>query len=272
MAARIVFTVKNRIINPKHGEKGFNNTFKELVLHNHDNTFYKFSDDTLGPIVKPTTIYNGSVINFPIPEGLLDLENNPIINNPVGPNEKHHILPMLINVDKGKVIKEENHFCDDFEPEPEDMGTACVRFLQNPLDGSDSNTIKQGIDPLKYFFYFKMKKAYLFPNLKGGTLGSSLLNVLLSLYNLKYYNQDVFFLPTVAPNKTVIFIVSNNEDKIKGLIEEYFNNPQEQYFIGLNGIVYYIDQWNCCLFFDDDIVDKKGKTIKSQAEIHIKAD
>ncbi len=193
----------------------------ETLLTNDSNEYYKFSKD---PAPDPSiTMHHGKLVAMTIPPGFETLKNEAI-----NKETKPRILSLLINIAKGKKPKvEEDHFCDLFQPE--DRGTNCVRFMQK-----------------KSITYFKTRpKKVPFPNI----LNSPTYQAVINDYNSKYKNQPVYFLPTINPSNTIIYVVSNDEKAITELIAKYENNPQQEYFIPINGLIVPVDDWDTWLSF-----------------------
>jgi hypothetical protein len=254
MSSRINIKIKNVEVKTSI-KSGFEDVFQ--IITTDRNVFYKFLTDSL-PIKPSSSIYNGKLIDMPIPDGLTTLSGDKI-KSPDGSNT----IPLLISIEPNKATsKVEKHFCEDIQPDR--RGTACAGLLQQPIEESligDSNS--------NFITYFKSNKKI--PDINGNFF----LNAYVQLFNLTYIGGYIYLLPTIAPNNSVIYIVSSFEKPIQDLIKDCPTGKSEDYFIGLNGFLVYIDEWDCTVFFNDFIFDtvdvnQKKISIHSKAVVHRK--
>lgn len=261
MASRINFKIKKVGADAKVSTNGgFDQVFQK-VTSDDDNEFYKLKADALKttPLL---SLYSGKFINMPIPPGLETLTGDKIMTP-----DASNIIHLLIAIEPKPTTssKVEKHFCHEIVPE--EKGTACVGLLQQPLATNQSQGVKKKEDSHNVT-YFKTKKRI--PNISGNLF----LDYYVQLYNMTH-SGEYYFLPTIAPNKSVTYIVSNDKNAIDALINDCPTNKGEDYFIGLNGFLIYIDEWDCTIFFDNflfDTVDisQNKITIKSKAIVHKK--
>ena len=260
MASRINFKIKKVGANAKGLTKGGFDEVFEKVTTDDENVFYKLKADPLKTPTQPS-LYSGKFINMPIPLGLETLKGDKITTP-----DASNVLHLLIDIEPKPVTsKVEKHFCHEMEPEH--RGTACAELLQQPIDTQESKKgQKKGGN--RNITYFKTQERI--PTVTGNVF----LDYYVGLYN-STHNGDYYFLPTIVPNKSVIYIVSNDKNAIDTIINDCPINKGEDYFIGLNGFLIYIDDWDCTIFFDDflfDTVDisQNKTTIKSKATVHKK--
>jgi archaellum component FlaF (FlaF/FlaG flagellin family) len=215
MASRINFKIEKVSANTSKNDNskvGF-----ETIITDR-NKFYKFPSELLK--LPPTnTIWSGKIVSFPIPPGFQTLD---------GQQMTQDIINLAIYVeDKPASSIKEKHFCHDF---PDNQGTTCAQFLQ-----------AQSIT------YYKVDtKTTPFPDIRN----CKEYEKIVAKYRKKYNDKIVYYLPTITPNNTVIYIVSDNQDYIESLIVDFKDKNSNAYIIPLNGVTVYIDQWDAWVFFE----------------------
>ena len=261
MASRINFKIKKVGADAKVSTNGgFDEVFQKVTTDD-ENEFYKLKADAL-KTAPQLTLFSGKFINMPIPPGLETLTGDKI-----KAPDASNLIHLLIAIEPIPTAssKVEMHFCHEIAPEQ--RGTACTGLLQQPLETKQSEGVqKKGGG--HNVTYFKTKKRI--PDISGNLF----LDHYVQLYNLTH-KGEYYFLPTIAPNKSVIYIVSNDKNAIDALINDCPTSKNEDYFIGLNGFLIYIDEWDCTIFFDNflfDTVDinQNKMSIKSKATVHRK--
>lgn len=265
MASRINFKIKKVGADAKVSTNGgFDEVFQK-VMTDDDNEFYKLKADTL-KTAPQLTLYSGKFINMPIPTGLETLTGEKI----TAPDASN-IIHLLIAIEPKPTpsSKVEKHFCHEIVPE--ERGTACTGLLQQPLETKQSQGVKKKADGHNVT-YFKTKEAI--PDISGNLFFKLYVDAF-NAYNRFMKAEYIYLLPTIAPNKTVIYIVSNDKNAIDNLINDCPASKNEDYFIGLNGFPIYIDDWDCIVFFENFLfdtvdIDQNKMTIKSKATVHKK--
>lgn len=221
------------------GQKGFDAVF-ELLDANDTNAFYKFSENSQVLL----TEFNAKLIDMPIPPGLNTKGETPL---PINPNSNALLIPLMIALKQGIASTQlEKHFCDDF---PDNSGTACAELMQR--------VSKENIE------YFTAKDID-FPEIKGNPV----LNKIVKEYEKANKKKELFFLPTVTPNKTVIYMVFDKKETLTNFLDTYDPNPNFEFGIALNGWIIYVDKWECSIFFYDSKVIVGDVTIHSKATLY----
>ncbi len=213
----------------------------DKITADDGNVFYKFVNDTfpLPPPPPQKPIINGKLIHMPIPQNFLSEKGTPIhdLTTPL-------LFPLLIDLGSGPAAKGVyEHFCHDIGVSAE-QGTACAQFLQVPSGIDDKKILSDNVGD--NIVYFKTENTQL-PKIKGNPL----LNFMVQLHE----GENLWYLPTITPNKTVIYVVFESEYAVKKYIRK--NAVGEGYFLGLNGFIIYVDDWDCSIFFHDQVVDVK---------------
>jgi len=217
---------------------GFQEVFEEISA-NHSNLYYKFTSDTLpgnppsGNLPPPEEIYNGKLIHMPIPKPFLTPSGATI--NPY-PDGTPLLFPLLIELVAGsnQIMERDPHYCHE-TPFPDEKGTACSAFMQNPNPAGSGNDAPTKTN----LVFFKTQKTQ-FPKIRHNPL----LNFMVEVHN----GKDLFFLPTITPNKTVIYVVFEDEDSVHKYIAKYAD-ISTNYFLPLNGFIIYLDDWDCSVYF-----------------------
>ncbi len=182
------------------------------------NKFYKFPTDLL-KTSPHDAIWSGKIVSFPIPPGFQTLD---------GQKMTQDIINLAIYIDdKPASSIQEKHFCHDF---PDNNGTTCAQFLQT-----------QSIT------YYKIDtKTTPFPDIRN----CKEYEKIVAKYRKKYNDKIVYFLPTMTPSNTVIYVVSDDQAYIENLIVDFKDKNDNAYIIPLNGVSVYIDQWDAWVFFE----------------------
>jgi hypothetical protein len=215
MASRINFkieSVQSAKTNKDSSKVGFE------TITTDKNLFYKLPSDLLKT---PTLdkIWSGKIVSFPIPPGFQTLDGQKMTQDIVN-------LAIYLDDKPASSIKEK-HFCHDF---PDNTGTTCSQFLQT-----------QSIN------YYKIDtKTTPFPDIKN----CKEYEKIVAKYRKKYNDKIVYFLPTITPSNTVIYVVSDDQAYIESLIADFERNNPNAYIIPLNGVTVYIDQWDAWVFFE----------------------
>lgn len=225
-------------------EDGFNEVFIKLTADDQ-NIFYSFKE-------KLTILsgkFNAKLVDMPIPPGFKTLAGQSINSS-----EKPILMPFLVDINSGFLTGKEYepHFCDEIHPLL--AGTACA----NPLQPAANST------------YFKTSTPV--PTIRG----NELLNRYVQAYNACNKEKELFYLPTITPNKTIQYIVFNDQNRLKEVLKKAAEGEKQgkKYIIGLNGFIIYVDQWDCSIFFDHFIFDKievgnDNLSISSTTAIHM---
>ena len=66
----------------------------------------------------------------------------------------------------------------------------------------------------------------------------------------KYNGKTLYYVPTITPNQTIIYVVSEKESTIKKLIATYAKRQDDAYIIALNGWIIFIDDWDSFYYFE----------------------
>ncbi len=215
MASRINFKIE-LVETLKSKEESQKVGFETIITDR--NKFYKFPSDLL-KTSSINTVWSGKIVSFPIPPGFQTLDGQYLTQDIIN-------LAIYLDDKPASSIKEK-HFCHDF---PDDSGTTCSQFLQT-----------QNIT------YYKIDtKTTPFPDIKN----CKEYEKIVAKYRKKYSDKIVYFLPTITPSNTVIYVVSDNQEYIENLIVDFEDKNANAYIIPLNGVSVYIDQWDAWVFFE----------------------
>ena len=221
------------------GQAGFDAVF-ELLTADDTNAFYKFSENSQVLL----TEFNAKLVDMPIPPGLNTKGNPPL---PINPNPNAILIPLMIALKQGVASNQiEKHFCDDF---PDQAGTVCAELMQR--------VPKENIE---YFTATDID----FPEIKGNPI----LNKIVKEYEEANKKKELFFLPTVTPNKTVIYMIFDKKKALTDFLDTYDPNPNFEFGIALNGWIIYVDKWDCSVFFYDNKAKIGDSTIHSKATLY----
>lgn len=221
------------------GQAGFDAVF-ELLTADDTNAFYKFSENSQVLL----TEFNAKLVDMPIPPGLNTKGNTPL---PINPNSNALLIPLMIALKIGIASNQaEKHFCDDF---PDNSGNVCAQLMQQVPN-----------DEIEYFTSKDVK----FPEIKGNII----LKAIVDEYTKTHKGKELFFLPTITPNKTVVYMVFDEKKEITGFLKAYDPNPNFEYGIAMNGWIIYIDQWDCSVFFYGSKVPVGHTIIHSKATLY----
>lgn len=244
MTLRINFEIAN-ISNKMsaEAETGFNEVFEEIEA-NEGNQFFIIRGSLKTP---PSTksIYNGKFVTMPIPPGALTHDGH-IIN---GSTEKPMLIPLLTSIETHAASRvEEAHFCDAFPIEPDVTGTSCIQ-------PDDTLTYFRSEEPL--------------PEIKG----NEFLKLYVDGYKLENEGKELYYLVAFTPNNTVQYVVFNDKKDLEDIMEKCRKSIKkgEKYFIGLNGFIIYVDQWDCSIFLANYSLDKVkigDKKTDMESKIH----
>ena len=231
---KINFKVRNAN-KSSSGQAGFDSVF-ELLTTDDTNSFYKFSENAQVLL----TEFNAKLVDMPIPPGLNTKGNTPL---PINPNPNALLIPLMIALKQGVVSTQaEKHFCDDF---PDVSGTSCTELLQRVPK-----------EDIEYFTNSNVQ----FPQIKGNPV----LRAIVDDYSATH-KGELFFLPTVTPNKTIIYVIFDKKKDLTDFLDKYDPNPNIEFGIALNGWIIYIDKWDCSIFFHNN------KMIIGEIKINSKA-
>lgn len=216
-----------KVTDPKGGS-GIGHAFS-VITANDGNIFHKFNSDVLPEIDK---IMHGRVVNLSIPPGF-STPNGKIIND----SPMRVILQVAIDLKPGECnpSKAFDHFCEAF---PLNKGTACAEFLQKPIKDAAKSTDGSSFLGIAYF---KTENTN-FPSI----IGNKFLNKKVQKYN----GKTIYYVPTITPNQTIIYVATTNENTIKKLISAYASKNQHDYNIALNGWIIFIDHWDSFFYFE----------------------
>lgn len=206
---------------PENNNLAFYRSFRPTK--SDDNDYFVLNED-FDSVKGRSTAY--SLIYFPIIDGfvklnaenLTDIPNSSIeIKATFGEDKSSKLIPLLINFDREVV-----HWCDDTHQAAGDKSCA-------------DNLTRNGHVVFKKDFgtgHFPIKHTE-------------------DKWNEVEYTGVFYFIPTVLPNLSICYLVTNSSDAVKLLfnkLDTYVKDGKES-FIGIDFNLHPVDDWNCFVTF-----------------------
>ncbi len=224
---------------------GFYDVFEPFMTD--DGSLLYLIKSVMLPLPSPDLVRNGKLIAMPIPPGFQTAAGVPITIPSEVKNTK--LFPLIVSLeDKPASGDSEEHFCDASPTPSLDEGTSCAETMTS----------------LTYF-----KTTTPVPPIKG----NDFLKAYVEEYNKRNKGKTLYYLMTLSPNNTVQYVVFNDEKDLDKLLVQCRKSIEEnkRYYLGLNGFLIYVDQWDCTVFlanYASDNITIGGKAIQVPSKVH----